>query len=98
MQSPNEDGGWLDEFNKNVIYFDKDDEGNVTALKVDAANSFTKGELASNVLEKMIRENGIGSAMQEYHVLKSDSDSKLIFSERSMNLLGYKFLNEGKYR
>ena len=96
LQSPNEDGGWLDEFNKNVVYFDKDDEGNVTALKVDVENSFTKGELASNVLDKMIRENGIGSAMQEYHVLKSDSDSKLIFSERSMNLLGYKFLNEGE--
>ena len=97
LQSPNEDGGWLDEYNKNTIYFDKDNSGTVTALKVDAANSFTKGELASNVLEEMIRENGIESAMQEYHVLKLESDPKLIFSERSLNLLGYKFLNEGKY-
>jgi tetratricopeptide (TPR) repeat protein len=96
LQSPNEEGGWLDEFDKNVIYFDKDAEGNVTLLKVDVANSFTKGELASEKLDKMIKENGIGSAMQEYHILKSESDSKLIFSERSMNLLGYKYLNEGE--
>ena len=96
LQSPNEEGGWMDEFNKNVVYFDKDDEGNVTALKIDVANSFTKGEFASERLDKMIKENGVGSAMQEYHILKSESDSKLIFSERSMNLLGYKYLNEGE--
>jgi tetratricopeptide (TPR) repeat protein len=96
LQSPNEEGGWLDEFDKNVIYFDKDAEGNVTALKVDVTNSFIKGELASEKLEKMIRENGIGNAIQEYHILKSDPYSKLIFSEKSMNLLGYKFLNEGE--
>ena len=92
MQSPNEEGGWMDEFNKNVVYFDKDDEGNVTALKIDVANSFTKGELASERLDKMIKENGVESAMQEYHILKSESDSKLVFSERSINLLGYKYL------
>ena len=96
LQAPNEDGGWLDEFNKNVVYFDRDNEGNITSLKVDVANSFTKGELASDELEKMIRENGIENAMSEYHILKSDKDSKLIFSEKSMNLLGYKFLNEGE--
>ncbi|MBS4036100.1 MAG: tetratricopeptide repeat protein [Ignavibacterium sp.] len=96
LQSPNDEGGWMDEFNKNVIYFDKDDEGAVTALKIDVANSFTKGELASEKLDKMIKEDGIGSAMQEYHILKSDTNSKLTFSERSMNLLGYKYLNEGE--
>ena len=42
LQSPNEAGGWLDEFNKNVIYFDKDDEGKVSVLKIDVANVFVK--------------------------------------------------------
>lgn len=96
LQSPNEEGGWMDEFNKNVVYFDKNDEGIVTALKVDVANSFIRGELASEKLDKMIKDNGVGAALQEYHILKSESDSKLIFSERSMNLLGYKYLNNGE--
>ena len=96
LQSPDEEGGWMDEFNKNVIYFDKDDEGNVTALRVDVTNSFSKGELASARLDKMIKENGVVAAMQEYHILKSDPNSKLTFSERSMNLLGYRYLNEGE--
>ena len=42
LQSPNEEGGWLDEFNKNTIYFEKDNEGNVTALKIDASNKFSR--------------------------------------------------------
>ena len=42
LQPPDEKGGWLDEFNKNTIYFEKDKEGNVTTLKIDAANRFSK--------------------------------------------------------
>jgi len=42
LQSPNEEGGWLDEFDKNTIYFEKADEGNVTVLKIDTANKFSK--------------------------------------------------------
>ena len=42
LQPPDEKGGWLDEFNKNTIYFEKDKEGNVTTLKIDAANKFSR--------------------------------------------------------
>ncbi|MCW9098464.1 MAG: transglutaminase-like domain-containing protein [Ignavibacteriaceae bacterium] len=42
LQSPNEEGGWMDEFNKNTIYFEKDKEGNVTTLKIDASNKFSR--------------------------------------------------------
>jgi tetratricopeptide (TPR) repeat protein len=96
LQSPNEEGGWLDEFDKNTIYFEKDKEGNITTLKVDAASKFSRGELASSVVEETIREEGIEAGIEKYNELKSASDTKLIFSERSFNLLGYKFLNEGK--
>ena len=96
LQSPNEEGGWLDEFNKNVIYFDKDAEGNVTLLKVDVANKFIREEFASAVIEKTIREEGIEAGLKKFNEIKSDTDSKLIISESSFNLLGYKFLNEGK--
>jgi transglutaminase-like putative cysteine protease len=42
LQSPDENGGWLDEYGKNTIYFDTDGDGNVTALRVDSANRFAK--------------------------------------------------------
>ncbi|MBK7632023.1 MAG: tetratricopeptide repeat protein [Ignavibacteriales bacterium] len=96
LQSPNEEGGWLDEFDKNLIYFDKDAEGNVTLLKVDVANKFTREEFASAVIERTIREEGIEAGLKKFNEIKSDSDSKLVISESSFNLLGYKFLNEGK--
>jgi len=96
LQPPNEEGGWVDEYNKNVVYFEKDSEGKVINLKIDVANAFTKGELVSDSLEKLIRAEGIESAMQKYHLLRMESNPNLIFSERSINSLGYKFLNEGK--
>jgi tetratricopeptide (TPR) repeat protein len=96
LQPPNEEGGWVDEYNKNVVYFEKDSEGKVINLKIDVANAFTKGELVSDSLEKLIRTEGIESAMQKYHLLRMESNPNLIFSERSINALGYRFLNEGK--
>jgi tetratricopeptide (TPR) repeat protein len=97
LQAPNENGGWIDEFNKNVVYFEKDGEGKISTLKVDVANEFTKRELAADSLEKLINAVGIDTAMQRYHLLKIESNPNLIFSERSMNSLGYKFLNEEKF-
>lgn len=42
LQPPNEEGGWVDEFNKNTIYFERDDEGAVTSMTIDSTNRFRR--------------------------------------------------------
>ncbi len=42
LQPPDEAGGWLDEYDKNTVYFEKDAGGSVMLLKVDSANRFAK--------------------------------------------------------
>jgi transglutaminase-like putative cysteine protease len=42
LQSPNEQGMWVDEFNKNSIFFEKDNKGNITAMKIDSIDKFTR--------------------------------------------------------
>jgi len=42
LQPPDESGGWLDQYDKNTIYFDADSEGNITALRFDTANRFAR--------------------------------------------------------
>jgi len=42
LQPPDESGGWLDQYGKNTIYFDTEGDGDVTALRIDAANRFEK--------------------------------------------------------
>jgi transglutaminase-like putative cysteine protease len=42
LQSPDADGGWLDEYDKNTIYFEKDETGNVTELTVDSVATFRR--------------------------------------------------------
>jgi len=42
LQLPDERGRWKDEFNKNEIFFEKNSDGKVTAMKIDSRNRFTK--------------------------------------------------------
>jgi transglutaminase-like putative cysteine protease len=42
LQPPNEKGMWVDEFNKNSIFFDMDNKGNVTTMKIDSVDKFTR--------------------------------------------------------
>jgi len=42
LQSPNEEGMWVDEFNKNSIFFEKDKKGYVTTMKIDSVDKFTR--------------------------------------------------------
>jgi hypothetical protein len=42
LQPPNEKGGWVDEYDKNVIYFERDDDGVVTSMTIEAISTFEK--------------------------------------------------------
>jgi len=42
LQHPDERGRWKDEFNKNEIFFEKDSNGKVKAMKIDSINRFQK--------------------------------------------------------
>lgn len=44
LQAPDEEGRWLDEFNKNTIFFELDDEGNVTSMIIDSIDKFRRAE------------------------------------------------------
>jgi hypothetical protein len=40
LRLPDEQGRWLDEFGKNTIYFERDEQGSITALTIDAPTTF----------------------------------------------------------
>ncbi len=42
LHPPDENGGWLDEYNKNTIYFEKNAEGKVVAMHLDASTRFIR--------------------------------------------------------
>ncbi|MBM3237140.1 transglutaminase domain-containing protein [Candidatus Poribacteria bacterium] len=42
LQLPDEKGRWVDEFNKNAIFFDLDDEGNVKSMNIDSVSRFRR--------------------------------------------------------
>jgi hypothetical protein len=42
LKLPDEKGRWVDEFNKNTIFFDLDDRGNVKAMNIDSVTKFLR--------------------------------------------------------
>lgn len=42
LQPPDEKGRWVDEFNKNSIFFDLDDQGNVKSMNIDSVSRFRR--------------------------------------------------------
>lgn len=42
LQAPDENGKWLDEYNKNTIYFEFDSDGKAIILNIDAASKFER--------------------------------------------------------
>jgi transglutaminase-like putative cysteine protease len=42
LQPPDEKGRWVDEFDKNIVTFDLDADGEVTAMNLDAPTRFTR--------------------------------------------------------
>ena len=42
LQLPDENRRWVDEFNKNSIFFDLDDQGNVNSMKIDSVSKFLR--------------------------------------------------------
>ncbi|MFH1198085.1 MAG: transglutaminase domain-containing protein [bacterium] len=96
LQNPREDGGWIDQYNKNIVYFEKDVDGIVTGMKIDVVNKFTRGELAADIIDKIIETDGLDAGQKKYEEIKMENNAEIIFTERSFNLLGYKYINFGK--
>jgi len=96
LQPPNETGGWLDEYNKNTIYFEKDESGQATILKIDTANDFIFGEMGVPIFEKTIDSLGIEEGIKKYRELENAVPDKYIFTETGLNRLGYKYVEEEK--
>lgn len=93
---PGKDGGWPDEYGKATIYFEKDGQGNVTGMKIDAADTFMRGELAAEIIEGVIQAEGLEAGLKKYTALKNVLNKDVLFSEPSFNQLGYKYLTAGK--
>ncbi len=97
LQLPDENGRWLDEYNKNTTFFKYDDEGNVTAMNIDANSRFSRGEPVALIIEKIIDESGIVEGINKYVGLKKTPSDEYFLSEKSFNDLGYRLLNKEKF-
>ena len=98
LQPPDDNGGWKDEFNKYIVYFELDESGQANLLKFDGANMFLRGELAIPIVEKEIDSSGIEAGIKKYRELEKAVPDVYIFTERSINNLGYKYLNTDKIK
>jgi pimeloyl-ACP methyl ester carboxylesterase len=79
LQRPDENGGWMDEFNKNTAYFEKDGDGKIVAMKIDAATTFQRDELAANTsVENIAFQCGQFNISGELRIPKDDGKHPLV--------------------
>jgi tetratricopeptide (TPR) repeat protein len=96
LQLPDENGRWLDDFNKNTTFFKFDDNGNVTQMNIDSRARLRRGEPVAFIIEKVIEESGIEDGIKKYQELNENPIKDTYFSEKRMNDLGYKLLSSEK--
>jgi len=87
---------WIDQYNKNSIFFSFDDSSNVKSLRIDAVDKFNRGKLAAKIIEEVINSSGIEEGIKKYEELNQDVTNEYVFTEQSINALGYKLLNNEK--
>jgi len=96
LQPPDDKGKWVDEFNKNSISFQEDEEGKITGMTVYVNTILPKGEPVTSIIDEVIEKEGIEAGVKKYQELKENQTGEYIFSERAMNALGYKLLGNNK--
>jgi hypothetical protein len=89
-------GEWLDDNGFVTISFELDDQGQAAVLKIDTADTFLRGVLASAIVEREIADSGIEAGLDKFRALKAAPERHIHFSEESFNLLAYRLLNAGK--
>jgi len=94
--APDEEGWMLDKFEKNYVKFNMNENGEVESYTLDAVARLLKGKLASNLIEKIIDEEGTEAGIKKLFQIRDENDPDYIISERTINLLGYKYMNNGK--
>jgi hypothetical protein len=89
-------GEWIDDLGFVTISFDKEAQGQVSGMKIDMADTFVRGELASAIVEKAIAAEGLEAGLKKYPILKQAREAEVLFSEASFNRLGYQYVTAGK--
>ncbi|MBN1199897.1 MAG: tetratricopeptide repeat protein [Bacteroidales bacterium] len=87
---------WNSENGQYSVKFETNETGEVTRMVTSISFTFTKGEPAANILEKVIEEEGIETGLKRYAEMRDTNRGEYIFSEKLLNALGYKLLNQEK--
>lgn len=90
------EGEWIDDHGFVIISFERDGQGRASLLKIDTADTFVRGELASRIVEKEIAAAGVEPGLKGFRELKRERSEEVLFSEESFNLLAYRLLNAGE--
>lgn len=94
LQPPGADGGWRED--KSTIFFEKDGQGKVTAMRIDGFDRFQRGEIAASTIEQTVQAQGLEAGLRQYSVLKAAGRKDVFFNESSFNQLAYRYLAAGK--
>lgn len=86
-------GRWPVSKNEDEIEFKHAVDGKIQSLIIYTNMSLFKGEPIAGIIEKVILEEGIEKGVIKYRELKEMNTGEYLYSEESLNALGYKFMS-----
>lgn len=85
---------WRDPVDKKEYNIKKNDDGSVSGMDIYVTSILPKGATSAWIFDKTNKSEGLEAAEKEYKALWDARALDLDLSERDMNQLGYKYLNE----
>lgn len=97
-KEPDSEGWRLEKNGKNYIKFNLNANGEVESYTLDYVIKLFKGKLAAVLIDEIIQRDGIEAGINKLFELKNNNNKEYLIMEKSINSLGYKYVNNKKYK
>jgi len=99
LVEPEKGERWYFEGDKSTsVTFARNESGEIVSMDLLQVSVFPKGRCAACLVEEIIKESGVDSALKKYRDLKGNRSGEFVFFERSLNAVGYKLMTEGRVK
>jgi ketosteroid isomerase-like protein len=83
LQPPDAEGRWVDEFGKNAISFEREEDGVFMTMVIDSASTFRRGDAVAAEAEAVVDESpevqAVKAALRDLHQAGADADAERLF-------------------
>jgi hypothetical protein len=87
---------WTDKSGNYELVFNEDASKNITSMSLTVRLEFVRGAFATDIVEELVKKDGVDTGMRKYDELKDIENSGYLFSDQVLHQIGHRLLAAGK--